>query len=250
MGTAGARIMVSKQILASGGMWLEMDGTEMLIDPGPGALVQAAKRKLDPTRLSAIVLSHKHLDHSGDVNAMIEAMTEGGTRRRGQVFCPGDALDEDPVVFRYLCNFPEKINILEEGGKYRIDGIALETPLRHRHGVETYGIVFRSAKHTMSYIPDSLYFEELGKRYQGDLIVINVVRFQPGGPFQHLSLEDAARIIAQIRPKVAILTHFGMTMWRAHPWEQAERLSQETGVRVIAARDGMQFDFSQLDSVM
>jgi len=36
-------------------------------------------------------------------------------------------------------------------------------------------------------------------------------------------------------------------MWQAKPWEVAQRLSQETGVRVIAARDGKKFDLSQLD---
>jgi hypothetical protein len=38
-----------------------------------------------------------------------------------------------------------------------------------------------------------------------------------------------------------------MTMWRAKPWEVAERLSQQTGGKVIAARDGMKFDLAQLD---
>jgi phosphoribosyl 1,2-cyclic phosphodiesterase len=59
---------------------------------------------------------------------------------------------------------------------------------------------------------------------------------------------DAEHIITELKPKVAILTHFGMTVWRARPWEVAEKLSQRTGVRVIAARDGMRFDLSQLDS--
>jgi hypothetical protein len=38
-----------------------------------------------------------------------------------------------------------------------------------------------------------------------------------------------------------------MTMWRAKPWEVAKRLSEETGIRVIAARDGMRFDLAELD---
>jgi len=38
-----------------------------------------------------------------------------------------------------------------------------------------------------------------------------------------------------------------MGMWRAKPWEIAQRLSQETGVKVLAARDGMKFELSQLD---
>jgi len=37
-------------------------------------------------------------------------------------------------------------------------------------------------------------------------------------------------------------------MWQAKPWEVAQRLSQDTGVKVIAARDGMKFELSQLDN--
>jgi len=38
-----------------------------------------------------------------------------------------------------------------------------------------------------------------------------------------------------------------MGMWRGKPWEQAERLTEKTGVKVIAARDGMRFELAQLD---
>ena len=78
-------------------------------------------------------------------------------------------------------------------------------------------------------------------------MIINVIRLEAGHPYDHLSVPDAERIIMELKPRVAILTHFGMTMWRAKPWEVAQRLSQQTGVRVVAARDGMKFDLSQLD---
>jgi hypothetical protein len=35
-------------------------------------------------------------------------------------------------------------------------------------------------------------------------------------------------------------------MWRAKPWTVARRLSEETGVRVMAASDGMRFDLTEL----
>jgi len=54
-------------------------------------------------------------------------------------------------------------------------------------------------------------------------------------------------MIEELRPKTVILTHFGMTMWRARPWELAEKLTQETGVTVVAARDGMKFDLAHLE---
>ena len=63
----------------------------------------------------------------------------------------------------------------------------------------------------------------------------------------HLSLPEAKSIIEGLRPRVAILTHFGMTMWRAKPWELAKKLTEETGISVIAARDGLKFDLAELE---
>src|SRR5690348_4039053 len=133
MGTAGARFMVAKQIAASGGLYLEEGGTRISLDPGPGAVVQYAKRKVDLTKLDAIVLSHRHLDHSNDVNVMIEAMTEGGFAHRGRLFCPPDALDGDPVVLQYVRRFPQEIIRLEPSTEYRVGDIAFTTTPKHIH---------------------------------------------------------------------------------------------------------------------
>jgi len=101
IGTAGARFVVMKQLRSSGGVWLSSGRTHLYIDPGPGALVRclSSRPRMDPSALDGIVLTHKHLDHSNDVNVMIEAMTEGGFRKKGVLFAPEDALEKDPVVF-------------------------------------------------------------------------------------------------------------------------------------------------------
>ena len=247
LGTAGARFTVTSQILASGGLWLNLSGTEILLDPGPGCIVQSTKRKLKADKLSAIILSHRHLDHSADVNIMVEAMTRGGFKRHGRLFAPADALENEPVIFSYLKSYLEGIEVLQEGKAYSVGNISFTTPIRHIHPVETYGMVFTTPAHTFSYIADSRYFDGLCRSYSGELLIINVVRLEAGHPLDHLAVPEAKHIITELKPKVAILTHFGMTMWRAKPWEVAERLSQETGVRVLAARDGMRFDLSQLD---
>jgi len=248
LGTAGARFVVVRQFLASGGAWLKLGNTQILLDPGPGCLVQVAKRKLNATKLDAIILSHKHLDHSGDINIMIEAMTDGGNKKRGIVFAPADALDKDPVILSYLRSYLEDIQVLTEGGSYKVNDVSFKTPIRHKHPVETYGFLFQTPSHTFSWITDTRYFEDLASSYKGDLLIINVVRLKPGAPLDHLSLPEAKSIIEQIKPKVAMLTHFGMTMWRAKPWELAKKLSEETGISVIAARDGLTYDLAQLDS--
>ena len=239
--------MVANQILASGGLWLNLNGTEILIDPGPGCIVQSTKRKLRADKLSAIILSHRHLDHSSDINIMIEAMAQSGFKQHGWLFAPVDALETEPVIFPYLRSYLEGIEVLQEGKAYSIGNISFTTPVRHIHPVETYGMLFKTGEHTFSYIADSRYFDGLCRSYGGELLIINVVFLEAGRPFDHLSVPDAKHIITELKPKVAILTHFGMSMWRAKPWEIAQRLSEETGVRVLAARDGMKFDLTQVD---
>ena len=78
------------------------------------------------------------------------------------------------------------------------------------------------------------------------MAIINVVRHMSGAPIDHLSLPEAEQIILEMNPRIAILNHFGMTMWQDRPWELAKESSEKTGVKVIAAYDGMKFDLSQL----
>lgn len=249
LGTAGARFMVSKQLAASGGMWLNLNGTQILIDPGPGAIVQVNRRKLNPEKLSAIILSHRHLDHSGDTNVMVEAMTSGGFKRHGLFFAPADAMDKEPVLFSYLKKFLEKTVILEAGKSYNINGVTFSTPVKHLHPVDTYGLVFRSGEYNFAYIADTLYFHELKDYYRCDMLIINMVFTEPRPPVQHLAIPDVKRILEEIQPKAAILNHYGMHVWQAHPWEIAENLTQATGVHVIAARDGMKYDLTKLEVI-
>ena len=236
MGTAGARFMVAKQLAASGGLFIEEGDTRLSLDPGPGAIVQYNKRKVDLTKLDAIVLSHKHLDHSGDVNVMVEAMTEGGFHHRGRLFCPADALDEDAVVLNYLRRFPQEVVRLAPETEYAVNGLTFTTTQRHVHQVETYGFRFGDQ---LGWVTDSAYYDGIAEQHRAEVMVIHTVLMQCRPELPHLCLADAERIIREAKPRLAILTHYGMTVWRAHPWELAADLTERIGTEVKAARDGM-----------
>lgn len=249
LGTGGARIVVAKQLRATGGMWFSINNTNFVVDPGPGSLVRitSSKHHLDPTKLDAILLSHKHLDHSGDINIMIEAITTGGTTKHGTLFCPKDAIEgDDKVVLNYLRGFLDEIVILTEGGKYNLNSIKFSTPVRQHHPGDVFGFIFKTGKLKISYIVDTKYFPELASIYKADIMIFNVIRLKPT-ELEHLSLDDVKTIIQRAKPKTAILTHFGMTILRAKPWELAEQMTRETGIQVIAARDGMKFNLNEFD---
>ena len=250
IGTAGARFVVGRQLRSSGGLWLSFQGVNLYMDPGPGALVRCltSNPKLDPTILDGILLSHKHLDHSGDVNALIEAMTEGGYQRKGVLFSPEEALEDDPVVFRYVREYLGKIEILRENQAYSLGGLKFSTAGRHHHSVETYGFNFRLSEATVSYITDTKFHPDLISQYPGEVLLLNVVlRAEIAGRrIDHLSFDDVKIMLRETRAKAIVMTHFGTRMLQADPSELAERLSEETGRKIIAARDGMTLEIAEM----
>lgn len=248
LGSGGARFVVARQFRASGGMWLRFGQTQIHVDPGPGALVRALSHvpPCNPRELSAIALSHKHLDHAADATPMIEAMTSGGFRKRGIVLAPVDALEGEPTVLPYAQRFVERIERLEaRSGPYMIDDVEFYTSIAHEHSVQTYGMHFRYGALRFSYLPCGRWFDGLAADYATftpDVLVVNVLRFQDAMNADHLTWADACRVVEDVSPRVAIFQHFGTKMLEADPGKLAQDLEDKLGIRAIAAYDGLEVD--------
>ncbi len=177
---------------------------------------------------------------------MIEAMTHGGWKPRGALFAPRDAWEGDSILLPYARHLVPRHEIVEErGGPYAINDVEVRASIRHQHPVETYGLHFRYAGTTVSYLPCTRYFDGLIEDYRAhapDVLVINVLRYADSMEVDHLTLEDAKRLIGGIRPRSAIMTHFGTKMLERDPRRIAYDLEDELGIRVYAAHDGWIYD--------
>jgi phosphoribosyl 1,2-cyclic phosphodiesterase len=218
---------------------IEDGNTRMSLDPGPGAIVQYARQGIDLTTLDAILISHRHLDHVGDINVMVEGMTDGGFSRRGIVFCPSDALDEDPVMLRYLRRFPSEIVRLAPETSYVVGDVGFATSGRHVHQVETYGFRFGDR---LGWVTDTAYYEGIAEQHKADVMVLHTILLHSRPELPHLCVADVERIIRDARPRLALLTHYGMMVWRANPNEIAAGMSLRLGIDVRAAADGMSIE--------
>lgn len=237
------------QMRQSGGMWFELDGTKILHDPGPGCLVRCKQYRLSPRTLDAIILSHRHIDHSNDVNIMTEAMTGGGFQPKGLLIAPSQCLDEDPVVLKYVREFVEIIPS-HVGLSLNINDVKVSFPLKLHHTVETYGTILEFQNRKVGYIPDTEYFEELSRPYRNvDILILNVVRITRNPRISHLNIDDVMSIVSEARPKRAVLTHFGMQVLKASPEYQAKRITENTGIDTIAASDGMKLPLDSKGSL-
>lgn len=250
LGTAGARFVMIRQLRSSAGIWVRYKSTNIIIDPGPGAIVRCnnSRPSLDPTSLDGIILTHKHLDHSGDLNVMIEAMTEGGFRNRGKVFCPKDAVGNDGVLLSYLERFPQEIVFLQKG-EFSVNDIKFSIPGKNRHSVETYGLRFDFDGEIVSFISDTAFFDDLVSYYKGShILVVNVVFFEPREEYEHLSIPEAVELVKRISPRRAILTHFGMSVLRHKPHLLEQNIHRSTGLDIKFAYDGMSIEISSKKS--
>lgn len=247
LGTGGGRYVVFKQVRSTGGLWIQIGDKNILIDPGPASLLRIlkSKRKLDPSKIDFIFITHRHLDHCADLNTIIEARTEGGFKSGCNLIIPKDGIDKDPVVLKYLRPFLENIETMEEKKIYKIsDDWYVETPKKLRHSVECFGLnFFHNKRKILSFISDTEYFDELTEYYNGENVIMNVVLFKKTD-LKHLSFEDIPYFIRNYRPKRLIITHFGMGMLKHKPWELAEKFSKENNINLIAARDGMEIDLN------
>jgi ribonuclease BN (tRNA processing enzyme) len=250
LGTAGARFVMARQLRASGGIYLELQGQKIALDPGPGALLRMAHSRppIDATAIEAVILTHKHIDHSNDVNVLLDAMTAGGFKNRGVLMAPAECLEgPDRILLPYLKKAVKEIITLEPETAYELGHLKIKTSVRHWHEAETYGIKFYLPGTVLGFMVDTKAFPELVSSYRDcHYLVMNVLRVKEAENdyLLHLTVPEAVELIKAIKPQKVFLTHFGQTMLRANPWLVAEKMSEETGVEVLAASDGMKVELA------
>ena len=243
LGTAGGRVTTFRLVRRSGGFLVDLEGVKAHVDPGPGAFVYLKEKGIDYREIDLVVLSHIHLDHSADVNTLIEACTDGGRRRGLSLVAPRSAVEgKDRVVLPYLMDRLERIGILREGVSIEINGVRVRAIMRHtHHGVETYGLEIGGC---IIYLSCARYDERMLEVYPKNprMMILSTTFYKRRPGIDHLSVEEVKEFIAECRPELTVLTHFSMEMHQKDPDLVAAELREELGLNVIAAHDGMEIE--------
>ncbi len=244
LGTAGSAAVATRQLRASGGIVLKIDELQFHLDPGPGALVKAREFGINAPHTTAVLVSHNHLNHCNDLNAVIEAMTHAGLEHRGVILASKSVVqptqDSYPILTKYHQQLVEKIIPMEKNHKVGIELIEIHA-LAADHTDETaIGFKFFCPKFTLSYTGDTAFTQELVDQLSGtDILILNVSYPSNKAEGKNLDTESAIKIVSAVRPRVAIMTHFGLEMIKADPLNEAREVQRITGVQTIAAKDGL-----------
>lgn len=182
-----------------------------------------------------------------DVGCVVESATESNRRKLSFLLAPEDAIaGEDPVVLKYTKNGFKHIWQTEIGQEYTHEDIRIKPVVEHIHkGAKTFSLEFSSERKRFIFVPCGRFYEAMLHAYQKepDLMVFNTTFIKPNNNFFHLSAEDVERIIKEVKPKKAVITHYSLVMLRENPKRVAKLLSERTGIEVIAAEDGLKVEF-------
>jgi len=252
LGTSGARFSMIYQLRASGGMWIRINGKNIVVDPGPGSLVKICERlpELDPTVIDAIILTHCHMDHSNDLNVLIEAMTFGGRVRRGVVVASEDSVSGGrKVLLDHVRGHMQGLETWKDNKTIELDGdIKVTGHKLYHHGVECFGFTIENENiPRIGIISDTKLLDTWINSFANcKVLVANTTLLKKIERIDHLSIEEVPILLDRLFPKAMILNHMGTSVLEAGPAKLAESLCNQRS-RVIAARDGMIFDMDKLE---
>jgi phosphoribosyl 1,2-cyclic phosphodiesterase len=251
LGTGGGRFVTITQKRRTGGFRLLTQKENIHVDPGPGALIYSLEAGLNPQKLKAVLISHRHPDHYANAEVMVESMTRGMLKKRGLLAAPTSILAGDdqagPAISLYHQNMIKQTVSLKPNVNFKVGNIQIfSTPTRHTDP-ETVGFKFNIPEvGTIGYTADTEYFQGIEEQFKGVRLLILSVMRPNGSPWPgHMTPKEAAIIVDAIKPEMVVATHFGMKMIYSGPAYEIKYIEQKTGVPTVAAFDGMKLKINE-----
>ena len=255
LGTGGGRFNLVKQIRKTAGF--RINGQLLIhVDPGPGALFACRDYGQHPEKTDVIVVTHNHIDHVNDASLLIEAMADGWNVKKKGVLIGSKSVivgDEngDKGVSSYHLAKMERDVVAEPGKRIAVEVAgksATLLPTRVKHNDETgFGFVLEMDGAKIGYTSDTEYFKGISEQYAGcDVLIANCLKPNEDGIPGHLYSSTTAKLAAEAKPKLLVLAHLGMKMIKAGPEKEAAKIEKMSGVRTVAAVDGMKIDAGKL----
>lgn len=214
---------------------IQKGDSNIIIDSGPDFRYQALRAGV--RSLSALVFTHEHKDHTAgmdDVRAFNFIQ-----RKPVEVYASTAVEKALRNEFHYAFTdikypgVPEiRINNIAANATFEIEGLLFEPIQVYHHKMPVLG--FRIGDFTYITDANSIAEEEIEKVRGTKVLVLNALRRQTH--ISHFTLDEALRLIEEIKPEQAYLTHI------SHQMGTHADVSKELPSNVAIAYDQLQIE--------
>jgi len=210
---------------AQSSIMFEKDGEAILVDCGNGCLLRLGQLGKKPGDVKAVLLTHIHLDHSGDLLPLLKARWLSGVEEKLEIYAPPGAsnwLETQLEAYPFLRG-RLKYGVREVGEEsFSVCGFEVRS-VRTRHSVESRGYVVGNVFVTGDTSP----FREL---YEGDFdVIIHELSLPEGFSSAHTTPDSILQFSDVLGGKRVYFTHL-----YSHTLAVADKIVEKLGFGKIA----------------
>ena len=270
----------------SGGMLIRFKDRNIVVDPGENSLSFLTGAGFDPYLITDVVASHSHNDHIGDLTSIVSSALQlnlVSNRDTNILISPSLADYENSQNTRFGFTLPTyawegNVHVLywQDTQVHRYDGEIIRsvktsaigehikiTSIEGRHSkMPVSGFIFATPFGKLAYTSDTKYFPELVEYYKDvDVLWMNIntlglesmndrnnhVPEQVSSVHNHLGYVGVCNLIEAVKPKTAIVSHFGSQLLSKTDEIQSilrERFAEQS-VNIFCTHTGDEFSFEQ-----
>lgn len=227
---------------ACSGYLLRSGGSDVWVDAGPGTFANL-QRHTGYLGLSAVVLSHLHLDHILDVYPFYYALryAPGAPEPRGiEVYAPAGAAEHLAGMLHGDAGFGGYLSFrtVAPGGELEVDGLRFRFG-RSVHPVETLAMRVEAEGRVLAYTADTGPGGEMAALVRGAHVLIAEASLQ--APVEslaevHMTAEEAGALAAEAGVERLVLAHIPPGL---DPQVSVAHAAKRFGGEVLIGADGL-----------
>jgi ribonuclease BN (tRNA processing enzyme) len=231
---------------SSSGYWLEAGSRRLRLDCGAGSVHAMARFGLPWESLTHQVISHFHIDHVGELAALLFAFKYGRSSPRDepltivgpeglQVFAEGLAAQLRTRILEQ--DFPLALRDIAPGETLDLeDGVVLRVG-KTRHTAESLAVRVEAEGKSLGYTGDAAPSAELAPFFEGvDVLVCECSFVDDARGTLHMTADDVSTLAADARARHLVATHF---YFDPDAERLMERLARRFDGRITIAADGL-----------
>jgi ribonuclease BN (tRNA processing enzyme) len=234
---------------SSSGYWIEEGELRLRLDCGSGSVHAMARYDLPWQRLTHQFISHFHLDHVGELPALLFAFKVGCRAGRGEpltLLGPSglrDLVEGWSKLYRYRLldlSFPVAVRELSPDEAFPLGPGAVLRVAKAPHTAESLAVRIEAGGRSIAYTGDTSYSGRLVEFFDGvDLLVCECSFLRDDHGTAHLCIEEAASLASEARVRHLLASH---SYFDPEAERLAERLAASYGGRVTIASDGLRIE--------
>lgn len=270
----------------SGGMLIRFGNRNIIVDPGENSLSFLNAAGYDPYQITDLIASHSHNDHVGDLSSFVSSALQLNLAAKtdANILVTPSLVDYDNIkttqygfmlpayawqgnvqalYWQDTCLKRYDGEIFQSKKSFDIDDRVTITAVEARHSAAlASGFIFTTPLGKLAYTGDTEYFSELLELYKGvSLLWMNMNTLSldsiNGNPDcipeycsytrNHLGYAGVCKLIEEIKPRTAIISHFGSQLLSQVDDIQTSlrtRFSHQE-VNIFCAHTGDEFIFEQ-----